>query len=64
VRRLLTHSAGLAPFVRFWHPSAGRFGAATAVIEAIVALPPAYAPGSRVTYSDLGFILLAPWWRR
>lgn len=58
IRRLLTHSAGLAPFVRFWHPSAGALRGADAVVEAIVALPPAYAPGARYTYSDLGFILL------
>jgi beta-N-acetylhexosaminidase len=59
IRRLLTHSAGLAPFVRFWHPSAGALRGRDAVVSAIAALPAAYAPGSRVTYSDLGFILLA-----
>jgi CubicO group peptidase (beta-lactamase class C family) len=58
IRRLLTHTAGLAPFVRFWHPSAGGLRGRDAVVEAIVALPAAYPPGSRLTYSDLGFILL------
>jgi serine-type D-Ala-D-Ala carboxypeptidase len=58
VRRLLTHTAGLAPFVRFWHPSAGALRGRDAVVEAIVALPASYAPGARYTYSDLGFILL------
>jgi beta-N-acetylhexosaminidase len=59
IRRLLTHSAGLTPFVRFWHPSAGALRGRDAVVAAIAALPAAYAPGARVTYSDLGFILLA-----
>jgi CubicO group peptidase (beta-lactamase class C family) len=59
IRRLLTHSAGLAPFVRFWHPAAGALRGADAVVDAIAALPQAYAPGARYTYSDLGFILLA-----
>jgi CubicO group peptidase (beta-lactamase class C family) len=58
LRRLLTHTAGLAPFVRFWHPSAGALRGRDAVVEAIVALPASYAPGARYTYSDLGFILL------
>jgi beta-N-acetylhexosaminidase len=59
VRRLLTHSAGLTPFVRFWHPSGGGLRGKDAVVSAITALPAAYPPGSRMTYSDLGFILLA-----
>jgi CubicO group peptidase (beta-lactamase class C family) len=58
IRRLLTHSAGLAPYVRFWHPSAGALRGRDAVVEAIAALPASYAPGARFTYSDLGFILL------
>jgi serine-type D-Ala-D-Ala carboxypeptidase len=58
VRRLLTHSSGLAPFVRFWHPSAGSLRGRDAVLSAIIELEPAHEPGTRVTYSDLGFILL------
>lgn len=58
VRRLLTHTAGLAPFVRFWHPSAGALRGRDAVVDAIVGLEPAHPPGDRVRYSDLGFILL------
>jgi beta-N-acetylhexosaminidase len=58
VRRLLTHSAGLVPFVRFWHPSAGALRGRDAVLEAIARVPAAYTPGTRFTYSDLGFILL------
>jgi beta-N-acetylhexosaminidase len=59
IRRLLSHSSGLVPFVRFWHPSGGSLQGRDAVISAIAALPAAYPPGSRMTYSDLGFILLA-----
>lgn len=58
IRRLLRHEAGLAPFVRFWHPDAGALRGADAVLDAIVALDPAYSPGERMVYSDLGFILL------
>lgn len=58
VRRLLTHSAGLPPYVRFWHPSAGSLRGRDVVLQAIVDLPPSYTPGSRTTYSDLGLILL------
>jgi beta-N-acetylhexosaminidase len=59
IRHLLTHSAGLPPYVRFWHPSRGALRGSEAVVEAIAGLPAAYAPGSRSEYSDLGFILLA-----
>ncbi|HUG38918.1 MAG TPA: glycoside hydrolase family 3 N-terminal domain-containing protein [Longimicrobiales bacterium] len=58
IRRLLLHRAGLPPFVRFWHPSAGALRGPDAVVAAIAALPSAYDPGSRTVYSDLGFILL------
>lgn len=58
VRRLLLHRAGLPPFVRFWHPSAGALRGTDSVVEAIVRLEPAYVPGDRLVYSDLGFILL------
>ncbi|MBW3552504.1 MAG: serine hydrolase [Gemmatimonadetes bacterium] len=59
IRRLLLHQAGLPPFVRFWHPSAGALRGRDAVVEAIARLEPAYQPGARTLYSDLGFILLA-----
>ena len=58
-RRLLLHEGGLPAFVRFWHPSAGALRGKDAVVRAIAALEPAYRPGSRTVYSDLGFILLA-----
>jgi beta-N-acetylhexosaminidase len=58
IRRLLTHTAGLLPFVRFWHPSAGALRGQEVVVDAIARLPAAYAPGARSVYSDLGFILL------
>lgn len=58
IRRLLLHRAGLPPFVRFWHPSAGALREADAVVNAIARLDAAYEPGDRTVYSDLGFILL------
>lgn len=58
IRRLLTHTSGLSPFVRFWHPREGGLRGADAVVNAIVALGPAGEPGERFSYSDLGFILL------
>ncbi len=58
VRRLLTHTAGLPPFERFWHPSAGGLRGDSAVVAAIARLPASYEPGTRTVYSDLGFILL------
>jgi beta-glucosidase-like glycosyl hydrolase/CubicO group peptidase (beta-lactamase class C family) len=57
IRRLLTHTAGLPPFVRFWHPSEGGLRGTEAFIEAIAALDSARAPAG-YRYSDLGFILL------
>ena len=58
IRRLLAHEAGLPPFVRFWHPDSGSLRGPDAVVRAIAALEPAYTPGERYVYSDLGFILL------
>jgi CubicO group peptidase (beta-lactamase class C family) len=58
IRRLLTHTAGLAPFVRFWHPSQGGLRGRDAVVAAIDSIGPTTVPGSRYVYSDLGFILL------
>jgi beta-N-acetylhexosaminidase len=59
IRHLLTHTSGLPAFVRFWHPSAGGLRGPTAVVRAIAELSPVHEPGAKVTYSDLGFILLA-----
>jgi beta-N-acetylhexosaminidase len=59
IRHLLTHTSGLPAFVRFWHPSAGALRGPAAVVQAITDLSPVHDPGARVTYSDLGFILLA-----
>ena len=58
VRRLLTHTAGLAPFLRFWHPSEGGLRGRDAILHAVIAAPPRADPGSRYDYSDLGAILL------
>ena len=58
VRRLLTHRAGLPPFVRFWHESQGGLQGDSAIVAAIAALDSVYAPGAQYRYSDLGFILL------
>lgn len=57
VRRLLTHTAGLPPFVRFWHPSEGGLRGG-AIVSAIAALDSVQGPGTGYRYSDLGFILL------
>jgi len=56
VRQLLTHSAGLIPF-RPYHT----LGLTTReqVIEAILAEPLDYKPGTQVKYSDHGMILMA-----
>lgn len=57
-RRLLTHRGGLPAFIRFWHPDHGALRGTAAFVDAIAALEPAYRPGARTVYSDLGFILL------
>jgi CubicO group peptidase (beta-lactamase class C family) len=58
VRRLLTHTAGFVPFVRFWHPSEGAVRGWDAYLDAIIRRGPDYDPGSRYAYSDLGAILM------
>ncbi|NIP80945.1 MAG: serine hydrolase, partial [Gemmatimonadetes bacterium] len=58
IRRLLTHTAGLPPFVRFWHRSAGALRGRDAFVAAIDSIGPIRTPGERYVYSDLGFILL------
>lgn len=50
---LLTHTSGLPA----WNPLF-RLGSPQAAIEAVLASPFSYLPGTRVVYSDLGFILL------
>ena len=52
--QLLTHTAGLKSWARL--DLLGPPPAAAA--ETILSMPLAYAPGSQVVYSDLGFILL------
>ncbi|MEJ2501831.1 MAG: serine hydrolase, partial [Gemmatimonadota bacterium] len=58
IRRLLMHQAGLAPFVRFWHPSEGGLRGRDAILAAVADVEAAYTPGTRTVYSDLGAILL------
>ena len=54
VRRLLSHSAGLAAWQPFYLDHAG----SDAYLAAIAGVQPAALPGEQVIYSDLGFILL------
>ncbi len=54
VRQLLTHSAGLPPYLPLWRELQGR----EAYYHRIGALDLDYAPGTRTVYSDLGMILL------
>ena len=55
VRQLLTHTSGLPA----WRPLyIIANNDKDAVVEAIANEPPAYEPGQRVVYSDLGFIVL------
>jgi CubicO group peptidase (beta-lactamase class C family) len=54
VRQLLTHSAGLPA----WQPLYILAGEPERVISAIAKLDLEYQPGTRVVYSDLGFIVL------
>jgi CubicO group peptidase (beta-lactamase class C family) len=54
IRDLLSHASGLAAYLPFFRDHTGR-----AEFEAaICTLPLEYAPRSRATYSDLGFMLL------
>lgn len=54
VRHLLTHSAGLAP----WLPLELEPGTRADYIQRILAAPLHQEPGKSIVYSDLGFILL------
>lgn len=54
VRHLLTHSAGLHPFHRWFTERSGK----EAYVAATLADPLRYPPGTDTRYSDLGMILL------
>ncbi len=55
IRQLLTHRSGLKPYRLFYLIA----DSAEAVLDSIYSAPPAYVPGSRTAYSDLGMITLA-----
>ncbi|MDA0374085.1 MAG: serine hydrolase, partial [Planctomycetota bacterium] len=54
VRHLLTHTAGLPPFLRFFETLDGR----DAIVDACLSVPLQSEPGSTYRYSDIGLILL------
>lgn len=54
LRHLLTHTAGLAPFYDLHSYGFSR----GEIVDFICQAPPEAAPGARVVYSDLGYILL------
>jgi CubicO group peptidase (beta-lactamase class C family) len=54
VRNLLTHTAGLPPYLPLWHDLRGK----DAYFRRIEAIGLDYAPGTRTVYSDLGMILM------
>lgn len=54
VRQLLAHTAGLPGSVKFYQWCAGR----DELLRALYATPLQVPPGTRVTYSDLGFMVL------
>jgi beta-glucosidase-like glycosyl hydrolase/CubicO group peptidase (beta-lactamase class C family) len=54
VRHLLTHTAGLPPFLRFFETLEGK----APIVEAAARVPLEAAPGVRYRYSDIGMILL------
>ena len=60
IRQLLTHTSGLPAWIPFYLETAG----AEAIVRRAAATPLAAQPGSRVTYSDIGFILLGEIARR
>jgi serine-type D-Ala-D-Ala carboxypeptidase len=53
IRHLLTHTSGLAAWLPLY-----LLGTRERVLDVIAARPLAYQPGTRVVYSDLGFITL------
>jgi beta-N-acetylhexosaminidase len=54
IRRLLLHTAGLAPHRDFFKQAKSK----RAVIERVISEPLVREPGTQIEYSDLGFILL------
>jgi CubicO group peptidase (beta-lactamase class C family) len=54
VRHLLAHSSGIAGYARLFES----YSAADALFNACLCMPLEAAPGTRVEYSDIGFILL------
>jgi CubicO group peptidase (beta-lactamase class C family) len=54
VRHLLAHTSGLPPGVPFWrrYQDPGEAG------QALLRVPLSHPPGTRVVYSDIGFLLL------
>jgi CubicO group peptidase (beta-lactamase class C family) len=54
IRQLLTHTAGLAPFINLEQTPGPR----AELIDRILQAPLQAKPGERIIYSDLGFILL------
>lgn len=60
LRHLLTHASGLPAWIPFYLEENGY----DAIVRRAAAVPPAAPPGSHVTYSDLGFILLGEVARR
>ena len=63
LQQLLAHSAGLAAHHEYF-AELGRRGPAERVLERVCATPPAYPPGTRTIYSDLGFMILGAWLER
>lgn len=60
---LLEHSAGLAAH-REYFAELGKRGPGERVLDRVIATPPAYEPGARSVYSDLGFMILGAWLER
>jgi beta-N-acetylhexosaminidase len=54
VRQLLLHTAGLPPFREYFRDTRGK----KAIITRVMTEPLVYQPGTKIEYSDLGFILL------
>src|SRR5467141_1460442 len=55
VRNLMTHTSGLPPFKEYWRTSTSK----QETLGRIFAEPLEYEPGTKVSYSDLGIILMA-----
>ncbi len=60
IRHLLTHTSGLPAWIPFYLRTMG----GDAIIRGAAATPLEARPGSRVTYSDIGFVLLGEIVRR